>query len=75
MVGAREVGALLFTRSALLVQQNADTSLSCHHNNTASEWTKHNSGVAANLQAFGKDKQQSPVPETHQAPDSDGEAS
>jgi hypothetical protein len=34
--GVRDVVVLLLTR-APLVQQNADTSLSCHHNNTNSE--------------------------------------
>jgi hypothetical protein len=32
--GLREVGMLLLTRKTSFVQQNADTSLSCHHNNT-----------------------------------------
>lgn len=37
MDGMRAVGLLLFTRHVPLVQQNADTSLSCHQNNTDSE--------------------------------------
>ena len=36
---ALAVGLLLFTRHVPLVQQNADTSLSCHQNNTDSEET------------------------------------
>ncbi len=37
MEQVRDVGSLLFTRRSTLVQQNADTSLSCHHNKTNSE--------------------------------------
>ena len=43
MDGMRAVGLLLFTRHAPLVQQNADTSLSCHPNNTDSKQDRSNS--------------------------------
>ena len=39
MDGLRGVGMLLLTRNVPLVQQNADTSLSCHQNNTDSKET------------------------------------
>src|SRR5690242_11658585 len=53
---ARGVGWLLFTRSPLLVQQNADTSLSCHQNNTNSKTGDSNSGRVPDIGEFERDK-------------------
>lgn len=43
--GLREVEMFSFTRSILLVLQNADISLSCHHNNTDPDLGRSNSIV------------------------------
>ena len=46
MEGLREVEMFSFTRSIFLVLQNADISLSCHHNNTDSDLGRSNSIAA-----------------------------
>ena len=45
MEGLREVEMFSFTRSIFLVLQNADISLSCHHNNTDPDLGRSNSIV------------------------------
>jgi hypothetical protein len=51
------------------VQQNADTSLSCHHNNTNSKTDESNSGLGPDIGEFESDKQPGPATETRLARD------
>ena len=55
--GARDVDVLLLTR-APLVQQNADTSLSCHHNDTNSGSEDFCALNAADVAESASDRQQ-----------------
>jgi hypothetical protein len=48
MDGMRAVGLLLFTRHVPPVQQSADTSLSCHQNNTDSKENNSNPNRVTN---------------------------
>ena len=64
MEGARDVGALLFTRRFLLVQQNADNSLSCHQNNTNSKTDGSNLSVP-DIGEFYADQQQTTTGNTN----------
>jgi hypothetical protein len=57
MDGLGEASVVLFMRKALLVQQNADTSLSCHHNNTNSETGFSHSNSATNIGESERGKQ------------------
>ena len=61
MDGMRAVGLLLFTRHVPLVQQNADTSLSCHQNNTDSKENRSNSDRVTNSEWIEQGKQLSPA--------------
>jgi len=51
------------------VQQNADTSLSCHQNNTNSKTGDSNSGRVPDIGEFERDKQSGPAIETRMARD------
>jgi hypothetical protein len=51
MEGLLDEVVLLFTKYDLLVQQNADTSLSCHQNNTNSKSAVANSRVAPDIES------------------------
>jgi hypothetical protein len=59
MDGIRAVGLLLFTRHVPLVQQNADTSLSCHQNNTDSKADSSNSDGVTDIEWIEQGKQPS----------------
>ena len=51
------------------MQQNADTSLSCHHNNTNSKTGDSNTEFVSDLEEFESDKQSGPAIETRLARD------
>jgi hypothetical protein len=68
MEGLREVEVFSFTRSVLLVLQNADISLSCNHNKTDSNLGCSNSIVVTDGEQVRWDKQRSPAVEAHIAP-------
>jgi hypothetical protein len=61
MEGLRDPGVLLFTSNASLVQQKADTSLSCHQNNTDSKRGTYDSGAAADVEENNIGNQHPPV--------------
>jgi hypothetical protein len=67
MEKVRGVESLPFTGRPLVVQQNADTSLSCHHNNTNSKTGNSNSEHAPDVGVFEMDKQSGPTIETRLA--------
>jgi hypothetical protein len=67
MDGMRTVGLLLLTRHVPLVQQNADTSLSCHQNNTDSKEDSSNSDGVTDIEYIEHGKQPSQAFEANAA--------
>jgi len=55
MEGLGDVEMFSFTRSVLLVLQNADISLSCHHNNTDSDLGRSNLVVVSDRERVRQD--------------------
>ena len=67
MEGLGDVEMFSFTRSILLVLQNADISLSCHQNNTDSDLGRSNSVVVADSERVRQGTQPLPAGEAYMA--------